>query len=190
MRQIELLIRLRQRDGELVAVAVEGRTEEFDRSARRYARPDRRKVPRGARAGRRPDRSCDRRRSVCRAADEQRRQRSDERGEQHAARNRCLHVDPPGRAEHVRAIYPRLRGQHIDVPRELTDESVGLQGDDDLAARLSRLEVANRLGGFAQRVRAIDDRRHLAGLDELRQDDQVGLAVLREARTQALADEP
>ena len=95
--QVELLIRLRQRDGELVAVAVDGRAEELDRPSRGHARADRAEVPRGARAARRPDRSFTRCRSGCSTAAEQRHEQSNGRSEPDAARDPYLHVDPPGR---------------------------------------------------------------------------------------------
>jgi hypothetical protein len=46
-------------------------------------------------------------------------------------------------------------------------------GDGDLASSVSRSDVIDRLMGFAQRVRAVDDRCDLAGFDQLLADDEI-----------------
>jgi hypothetical protein len=45
--------------------------------------------------------------------------------------------------------------------------------DDDLARSVTFLHVPDGRGDFAQRIRPIDDRCHLAGLDELGEDGKV-----------------
>ena len=61
--------------------------------------------------------------------------------------------------------------------------------DGDLAAGVSQPDVIDRLGGLAQRIGPIDDRSDLAGLDELLEDDEVGLVLRDEERPQRLAGE-
>src|SRR5918995_6909041 len=46
-------------------------------------------------------------------------------------------------------------------------------GDGDLASGVPASHMADRLGGFAQRIGAVDDRRDLAGLDQLLEGEQV-----------------
>ena len=62
-------------------------------------------------------------------------------------------------------------------------------GDDDLSASASRVQIADGVRDLAQRIGPVDDRRDLAGFDELCQDLQV--AWLRAPRTigQPLAHE-
>jgi hypothetical protein len=52
------------------------------------------------------------------------------------------------------------------------------------------LQITDRLGRLAQRVRPIDDRRDLAGSDELLEDDHGLVVLLRDERRQLVAREP
>jgi hypothetical protein len=62
-------------------------------------------------------------------------------------------------------------------------------GDDDLAARVALSPVPDRLGDLAQRVGPVDQRRDLAGLDQLPQALDVLLALGRDQPTQPLTHE-
>ena len=61
--------------------------------------------------------------------------------------------------------------------------------DDDLAASMPLFQVPEGLGDLAQRVRPVDDRLDLAGLDELLQELQVIPSWLHEKRAELLAPE-
>src|ERR1700750_3310686 len=63
-------------------------------------------------------------------------------------------------------------------------------GDDDLSAGVALLHVPDGVGCLAQRVRPVDDRRHLAGLDELVEPEQGGCVLRDYDRGQSLRDEP
>src|SRR5215210_6860485 len=68
--------------------------------------------------------------------------------------------------------------------------SLPRHADDDLASSVSLSHMADRLGGFAQRVRPVDDRCDLAGLDELLEDYQVLELRRHEKWPQCVAHEP
>src|SRR6476646_4275524 len=78
------------------------------------------------------------------------------------------------------------RSQARSVPNDLSASD----GDDDLPAGVALLHVPDGVGCLAQRVRPVDDRRHLAGLDELGQHEQVGCVLRDDDRGQPLRDEP
>ena len=61
--------------------------------------------------------------------------------------------------------------------------------DHDLPSGVTCFQVAHRLGGLTQRVGPVDDRRDLAGFDEVFDDLQVLLAPFRQERQQPLAYE-
>jgi len=62
-------------------------------------------------------------------------------------------------------------------------------GDDGLALGMSLSDMTDGLSGLAQRVRLVDNRCDLPGLNELLQSRQVLRAVHRDERAQLLADE-
>jgi hypothetical protein len=66
---------------------------------------------------------------------------------------------------------------------------MGSDPDHDLGPRMVLLEVANRLRGFAQGVRAVYDRRDLARLGQLTEVCEVFPARCGDERGQALAYE-
>ena len=80
------------------------------------------------------------------------------------------------------ALLPGLRQPHAGAGR-------ASHPDHDLASGVSLLQVPDRLGGLTQRVGPVDDRRDLAGLDELLQHQQVLAPFLRGQRAQRLARE-
>ncbi len=53
-------------------------------------------------------------------------------------------------------------------------------GDDDLSLGVSLFHIPDGLGDLAERVRLIDDRRHLPRLDEFLQDQQVVTVLARQ----------
>src|SRR3954454_20802875 len=61
--------------------------------------------------------------------------------------------------------------------------------DDDLAAYVSFLQVAQARGGVRERVGPVDDRREVAGLDELDDGEQVLPGPGVRERSEALPDE-
>jgi hypothetical protein len=61
--------------------------------------------------------------------------------------------------------------------------------DHDLPSGVTYFQVAHRLVGLGQRVGAVDDRRDLAGFDEVFHDAEVLLAPFRQEREQPLAHE-
>jgi hypothetical protein len=87
-------------------------------------------------------------------------------------------VDSQGRTSPVRS--PPASPSHV----------VGSHGDDDLAAGVACFERPHGLGDLPQRVGPADAWPELAGLDELPQDLQVLLALLRDQHPQPLAHEP
>src|SRR5207247_749967 len=60
----------------------------------------------------------------------------------------------------------------------------GSDGEDDLAAGVAFFEVPDGVRGFAEGVRAVDDRGELAGLDEVEQVRKVLFALEREQAEQ------
>ena len=78
------------------------------------------------------------------------------------------------------------RSQARSVPNDLGASD----GDDDLPAGVALLHVPDGVGGLAQRVGPVDDRRHLARLDELGEHEQVGCVLRDYDRDQPLRDEP
>ena len=62
-------------------------------------------------------------------------------------------------------------------------------GDEDFSSSMSLFQIPDGLRGLAQRVGPVDDRRDLAGLDELLEDEQVLLVLRRNERAQLLAHE-
>src|SRR5439155_14754247 len=62
-------------------------------------------------------------------------------------------------------------------------------GDDDFSSSVSLFQIAHGLGDLAERVRLADDRRDLARLDELLEQDQLLPVLLRDERAQFLAHE-
>src|SRR6478736_6237692 len=78
------------------------------------------------------------------------------------------------------------KGQARSVPNDLSASD----GDDDLSAGVALLHVPDGVGCLAQRVRPVDDRRHLAGLDELGEHEQVGCVLRDYDRGHPLRDEP
>ena len=58
-------------------------------------------------------------------------------------------------------------------------------GDDDLSSSVSLLEIPDRLRDLAQRVRPVDNRRHLSGFEELLENNQVLFAFFRRERREA-----
>src|ERR1051325_5188745 len=78
------------------------------------------------------------------------------------------------------------RSQTRSVPYDLSASD----GEDDLPADVPLLHVPDGVGGLAQRVRPVDDRRHLAGLDELGEHEQVGCVLRDYDRGHPLRDEP
>src|SRR3954454_4968313 len=63
------------------------------------------------------------------------------------------------------------------------------RGDDDLAADVSFLQVAQARGGVGQRVGPVDDRCELPGLDELGDGEQVFPRPGVRERSEPLSDE-
>jgi hypothetical protein len=78
------------------------------------------------------------------------------------------------------------RSQARSVPYDLGASD----GDDELAAGVAVLHLPDGLGGLAQRVGLVDDRRHLAGLDEPGEHEQVGRVLRAHDRGQPLPHEP
>src|SRR5437773_5313036 len=62
--------------------------------------------------------------------------------------------------------------------------------DDDLAARLARADVADRLHSLAERIGPIDGGPELALLEELLEDDEVGESRLRDEEDDPLLQDP
>jgi hypothetical protein len=61
--------------------------------------------------------------------------------------------------------------------------------DDDFSLGVSFFQTPDGLGGLAQRVRPVDYRRELAGLDELLEDDHVFLVWFHREASHLLAHE-
>src|SRR5437773_8064934 len=62
--------------------------------------------------------------------------------------------------------------------------------DDDLRSRLAGAHVANGLHSLAERIGPVDSRAHLALLDELLEDEEVGESRLRDEEHDALLQDP
>ena len=62
-------------------------------------------------------------------------------------------------------------------------------GDNDLSSAVTFLQIPESVRDFAQRERSVDDRRELAGLDELLHEQQVLLVRRCRERPQVLAHE-
>ena len=62
-------------------------------------------------------------------------------------------------------------------------------GDDDLAAGVPLLDVAQALGRVGQRVRPVDDRCELPVLDEPGEGEQLLPVLLGRQRSEPLSDE-
>ena len=83
-------------------------------------------------------------------------------------------------------------GEDEQVLTELLGEcrQSASDGDDELSSGVPLLQLPDGLGDLAQRVGPVNDRRELAGLDELPQDHQVVLARLGGQHPQPLTNEP
>jgi hypothetical protein len=92
-----------------------------------------------------------------------------------------------GELEDIRSVVPVVDGRLHRVlllSRGVVGDS---HGDDDFPASVSLLQIVDGLGGLAQGVGPVDDRRHLAGLDELLEHQQVRSSFLGDQRAQPLA---
>jgi hypothetical protein len=93
----------------------------------------------------------------------------------------------PGELQDIRRAGPAV-DDRLDRVLLLPCEVVGgSHGDDDLSPSVSLLQIPDGLGDLAQWVGPVDDRRHLAGLDQLLQHQQVGSSFLGDQRPQPLA---
>src|SRR5215212_2379214 len=80
----------------------------------------------------------------------------------------------------------------IAVPKALTVRFVTCcvsHGDGDLSSSVPLSHMADRLRGFAQRIGAVDHRRHLAGLDQLLEEDQILESRRHDKRPQCVTHE-
>src|SRR6266571_1268138 len=87
---------------------------------------------------------------------------------------------PPSTRECASRGSPAIPSSYFSLLGERLDR------DDDFASGVPRLEIADSVCRLAERVGAVDDRPDLSGFDQVFENHQVLLAVLRQEKRDLL----